>query len=106
PCLAFGTPVIFLFEDLDDIRFGGLLKFLKVYTTGDKWDIPDNFTNKKDIELETLIQNLNTTVTTWIKNKIHLFDCAIEQNGNSIISVCMDRNAHLERSLESWIAAE
>ena len=45
PCLAFGTPVIFLHRTLADQRFRGLLKYMRAYSEADTrinldWDNP------------------------------------------------------------------
>lgn len=56
PCLAFGTPVIFVHNDLNDPRFGGLLDYLRAYSTEDfnkniqkiSWENP--LPNPRDIE--------------------------------------------------------
>ncbi|AYV77974.1 MAG: glycosyltransferase [Edafosvirus sp.] len=112
PALAFKTPVIFLHDNLKDVRFKGILKFLKCYTAGDKLDVDlDHYSmtykHKENKELDTIIKNLTDTVNRWISaNKSHdkkLLEC--NKDGNSIIAVCMNRNLHLEKSLPTWIAS-
>ena len=70
PCLAFDTPVIFLHNDLNDVRFTGLLKFLKAYTNGQKLDVDLDLFSKTEVhkskELVDLINNLRTTTKKWI----------------------------------------
>ena len=70
PCLAFDTPVIFLHNDLNDVRFTGLLKFLKAYTNGQKLDVDLDIFSKTEVhkskELVELINNLRATTKKWI----------------------------------------
>lgn len=113
PCLAYGTPVIFIHDNLSDVRFSGLLKFMKSYTTGDKLDVDlDTYKNPDSNELKTVINNLRNNVTQWIKQsnipkliKPCLQDSVIS-NGYSIFSVCMNRNNHLDQSLPTWLSAD
>jgi hypothetical protein len=104
PCLAFGTPVILLHNDLKDIRFSGLKDFVKAYTHGDQLDIDlETYQNKPNEKLQSIIENIRYTVNKWIGTDDHLNKTIKE--GKSIFSVCMNRNTHLEITLPTWIAA-
>jgi hypothetical protein len=101
PCLAPGinTPVIFLTENINDVRFAGMLKYLKTYTTGDKLDVNlENYTNPFNPELKDLIFNLKNRTNNWVDNSKEI------KEGNSIFTACMDRNVNLELALPSWLA--
>ncbi len=112
PCVAFNTPVVFIYHDLTDIRFSGLLPFFKHYTTGDKLDIDlELYRNPpKSPELLKLISNLKNNVISWVDtniihhNQMHPLNDLIE--GNTIISVCMNRHDHLIQTLPTWIATK
>ncbi|OGI67957.1 hypothetical protein A2738_03870 [Candidatus Nomurabacteria bacterium RIFCSPHIGHO2_01_FULL_42_15] len=72
PCLAFGTPVIFVYKDLNDPRFGGLLDYLRAYSTEDfkkniheiNWENP--LPNPRDIT--PLQEALRKTCENFINN--------------------------------------
>jgi hypothetical protein len=100
PCLAYKTPVIFIHDNLLDVRFEGLLRYMKAYTRGDQLDVDLlTYRNPVNPELETIQRNLRLTVNNWIGRP------SSEIDGNSIICACMDRNHHLEKSLPTWINA-
>jgi hypothetical protein len=100
PCLAFGTPVIFITDDKKDIRFEGYHEFIHFLSHGDTLNIDiHNFQNKNQDKLEKLISNLRNRVKKWIADPISM-------RGNSIISVCMNRNDNLNNALDSWIDAK
>jgi hypothetical protein len=104
PCLAFGTPVIFLTEEPSDIRFTGLINFVKSYTTGDQLDVDlETYQNPPSSELNTLIANLRSRVTQWVQQ--NQAPKAIQLLGTSIVSVCMNRSEQIEKSLPTWLAA-
>ncbi len=101
PCLAFGTPVIFLHDNLSDVRFSGLSQFLKVYTNGDTLDIDiDNYQNTYTSEFYDLVKKLKDSVRKWINNDSNK-NCL---SGYSIFTACMNRNMHLEKALPTWLA--
>jgi hypothetical protein len=104
PCLSeYNTPVIFLTEDVDDVRFAGMMKFLKVYTTGDKLDVDlETYQNPFSEELENLKATLTNTVSNWIAETDN--NPTIKK-GTSIFTACMNRNANLEKALPTWLAA-
>jgi hypothetical protein len=122
PCLAFDTPVIFLHDDLEDVRFSGLLKFLKSYTKGTngtshKLDVNLNEfckVKEKSAELQSIIDNLRATTQKWIglspleqinsPSHYNYHDNNHALDGYSIFSVCMNRNHHLEQSLPTWLS--
>ena len=59
PCIAFGTPVIFIHGDKKDIRFSGLDQFFIIYGEGDRIDFDDVSKHLvQDPHLNLLIQNL------------------------------------------------
>jgi polysaccharide pyruvyl transferase WcaK-like protein len=73
PCLALGTPVIFVHRDLDSPRFSGLLDYLRAYSV-------EEFKHKvKEIDLENpepnpksidkLRDNLTRTCKGFIDDK-------------------------------------
>lgn len=100
PCLAFGTPVIFLTDDKKDVRFEGYHDFIHFFSHGDYLNIDiHNFQNKNQDKLRKLIHNLRNKVERWIVEPIIM-------KGNSIISVCMNRNDNLNNALDSWIEAK
>lgn len=103
PCLSeYNTPVIFLTEEPDDVRFAGMMKFLKVYTIGDKLDVDlETYTNPYNSELENLKDNLRNTVSNWIGTN----DVGNIKVGTSIFTACMNRNVNLEKALPTWLAA-
>lgn len=135
PCLAFDTPVIFLNNNMQDVRFNGLINFVKSYTHGQKLDINLNeYAQKpvqKSVELIKLIDSLKKKVKNWIgpdcpydneddlKRYLNLDKETYKETdlenfdnnnhdleGYSIFSVCMNRNSQLERSLPSWISTK
>ena len=100
PCLAFGTPVIFLNTNLEDPRFDGLLPFLKAYGPRDEWDLDwMTFRNPPNRELERLRVRLVSTVMDW------LFVSRSPRPGTSIVTACMDRAYVLEQTLPTWVEA-
>jgi hypothetical protein len=102
PCLAFRTPVIFLHDNLNDVRFSGLLKYLKAYTHGDQLDVdPDNYQNQYGDEFYEMVSQLTKSVKKWV-NSDPLINPGLP--GESIFTVCMDRNTHLEKALPTWLA--
>ncbi len=72
PCLAFGTPVIFVHKNLDDPRFGGLKDYLKCYTPQEfkkeinKIDCKSHSSNPKNIR--KIKNNLIRTVRDFINH--------------------------------------
>jgi hypothetical protein len=117
PCLAFGTPVIFLHENLQDVRFAGLLPFLKAYTTGDCLDVDLRVHRNPNSEtLTNLVNTLRENVYSWVNArcgklgsvrpmKLLGSPCPARKESTSIISVCMNRNEQLAMSLPTWVAA-
>ena len=101
PCLSeYNTPVIFLTEDPKDVRFAGMMKFLKVYTTGDKLDVDlETYKNPYNSELENIKETLNNSVSNWIGKSPNI------KQGKSIFTACMNRNSNLEKALPTWLAA-
>lgn len=73
PCLAFGTPVIFVHRNLDDPRFGGILEYLRSYSVKDfigkmseiEWDNPEP--NPKSIK--SIRENLIKVCENFIKDR-------------------------------------
>ncbi len=69
PCIAFGTPVIFINDNLEDDRFGGLIKYLHAYH-------PEDFINKfNEIEWKNTINypdDLNNRIEE-LKNRCQKF---------------------------------
>lgn len=122
PCLALKTPLIFIHDNIEDIRFSGLLKFMKAYTHGDKIEVDwNNYIYQENEELNNIIKNIEQKIENWIKDDKKIYDSKLmdykdtdskDQEiypkdiklGNSIISVCMNRNHHLEQSLPTWLA--
>lgn len=100
PCLSeYNTPVIFLTEDPTDVRFAGMMKFLKVYTTGDKLDVDlETYQNPHSEELENIKETLINTVSNWVGNGNNI------KRGTSIFTACMDRNTNLEKALPTWLS--
>lgn len=105
PCLSeYNTPVIFLTEEPDDVRFAGMMEFLKVYTIGDRLDVDlETYTNPYNPKLENLKENLRNTVSNWVGNN-NSENISIKE-GTSIFTACMNRNANLEKALPSWLEA-
>lgn len=103
PCLdpSINTPVIFLTENPEDVRFPGMLKYLKVYTKGDKLDVNlENYKNPSNPELIDMVANLRNRVANWSGDTREI------KEGNSIFTACMDRNVNLELALPTWLAAD
>lgn len=109
PCLALKTPVIFIHNDPNDIRFTGLNQFFKIYTKGDILDVDlNNYTNPINEELDRFIRSMKDTVKKWININSSEYVNTVNKNikkGNSIITACMNREHHLEKSLPTWLAA-
>ena len=96
--------MVFVHNNLKDIRFNGLLPFFKAYTKGDQWDINvDSYQNVYTAEFETLVDNMRSVIHRWL-----LKDSPMYRGipGYSIFSVCMNRNEHLETTLPSWLKAQ
>lgn len=103
PCLdpSINTPVIFLTENPADVRFPGMLKYLKMYTKGDKLDVNlETYKNKPNSELKDMVATLRNRVANWSGDTREI------KQGNSIFTACMDRNVNLELALPTWLAAE
>ena len=101
PCLAFRTPVIFLHNDLHDVRFSGLLKFLKAYTHGDHLDIDiENHHNTYTSEFYEIVSELSCSVKKWIND-----EQPVIKPGYSIFTVCMDRNVHFREIITNLVVA-
>lgn len=103
-CLALKTPVIFIHDNLSDVRFKGLLEFGCVYTTGDKWNetvsIEELGKLRNRTKFEKLVKNLREKCTEFCKYTMD------NQVGNTIINVCMNRTEHLKATLPTWVAAK
>ena len=101
PCLAYQTPVIFIHNNLKDVRFQGLIDYVKSYTDGDHLDVDLlTYKNPDRPQLDIIRNNLKLEVFKWLdKNPFQGL------SGCSIISACMDRNDHLEKALPTWLAA-
>lgn len=105
PCLAFGTPVIFIHKNLDDPRFAGLLSYFHHYSV-DKilsdeemvdWDIDYNPKDISEIR-NSLIKKCNNFIgihpqhkeqdTNKNNNEIFLFIKGIGGMGNRLQAFC------------------
>ena len=64
PALAFGTPVLFVNDNLNDVRFRGLIKFLNAYTINE-------FKNTiEEIDLEKPPKNPNQAELIRLKSDL------------------------------------
>ena len=118
PCLAFGTPVVFLMSEAlrQDVRFTGVLGFLHCLVSK-KDSMPplaffDGLRNKAFPH--ELANSLRDRVSRFVG------DCSLglyrelrlsnDQAGTepkvSIIAACRDRVSHLEKALPTWLAAK
>lgn len=70
PCLAFGTPVIFVHRDLKDTRFPGLLDYIRAYTIEEfkynVWGIDVNNPEPNPRSINELRNNLIQTCQEFI----------------------------------------
>ncbi|OGI94482.1 hypothetical protein A3A03_02910 [Candidatus Nomurabacteria bacterium RIFCSPLOWO2_01_FULL_40_18] len=70
PCLAFGTPVLFIHKNLNDQRFGGLLKYLHAYSLKELRDNPTQLEWKNPLpnprDIEPLRQELQRKCKEFI----------------------------------------
>jgi hypothetical protein len=88
PCLAFGTPVVFLTENLQDVRFGGLVKFLKTFTPGDRLDVDLlQHRNARSDELVNIVSLLKSRVCSWIKLPSP-FDTILSRGKHGLVRCC------------------
>jgi len=107
PCLALGTPVVLIHPNLADPRLQTYLKYMKSYTTGDTWDVPNDYKNPYSEELESIKSGLRKNIRNWVNG----IDVSIPigetctRKGISIVAVAMNRSEYLKKSLPSWIAA-
>jgi len=75
PCLAFGTPVIFVRKDLNDPRFKGYIEYLQAYSLDEfkqkcyeiKWD--SKFKNPNSGKLEYLKKDMIRRVKAFVKDE-------------------------------------
>lgn len=109
PCLAFKTPVIFIASDINDVRFWPYLKYVKHYTTGDKFDIDiDTFSNPDATELFNVIKETENKVKNWVTNYDIFTDIhnTSVKSGYSIVTSCMNRVEFLKEVLPTWVKSK
>jgi hypothetical protein len=95
PCIAYNTPVVFLHENLNDVRFTGLLEYIPCLTTGDEWCVKNPLAREK---FDGIVRRLNKTVSKWVTKPVRL------EEGTSIITACMNRANHVAIALPTWLA--
>ncbi len=113
PCLAYGTPVIFINKNLKDPRFDGLLEYLHHYSVEDilskkkslDWNIKSNPRDISEIK-----NKLIKKVTEFIGYDFYSENLDISFNvdkklseGISIINASKNRNKNLKKALSSWL---
>ena len=106
PCLAFGTPVIFIHQNLADPRFSGLLEYLHHYSvsnilTGNTivdWENIQH--NPRDISI--LREKLKDTCI-WFIGKNYYDNKRVFEEGVSIINASKNRTENLKKSLKTWL---
>lgn len=75
PCLAFGTPVIFIHQNLDDPRFTGLLPYLHAYSLDDLrrgTKIPWREPLQNPRSIKPLKENLERACTEFITGSLKI----------------------------------
>jgi hypothetical protein len=106
PCLAFGTPVIFIHKNLKDPRFDGLLEYLHHYSVEDiitntiavDWENTNE--NPKDISI--IRENLKERCIQFIGRNYYDNTRGLEE-GISIINASKNRTENLKKSLQTWL---
>lgn len=123
PCLAFNTPVAFVHGNLLDVRFAGLKELLPCFTTNtpsSAFDMKTLCSMTRDARVQHAINNLKSAVHAWLQqlprssftknfftNQIEFHPNQAEFVGSpgcSIVTACMNREAHLAKVLPSWLA--
>lgn len=106
PCLAFGTPVIFIHKNLKDPRFNGLLEYLHHYSVEDiitntvTIDWENTTENPKDISI--IRENLKERCIQFIGRNYYDSARGLDE-GISIINASKNRTENLKKSLKSWL---
>ncbi len=114
PCLAYGTPVIFIHKDLNDPRFSGLLEYMHHYSVEDierkqakiNWDIKNNVKDISEIK-KILIKKVTDFIgSDYYSEKINLgFKKNKKMSGGiSVINASKNRTENLRKSLTSWLS--
>lgn len=97
-CLALETTVIYLTDNKDNPRLNGYRNYVKMYTKGDKLDVNlDTYRNPNSSKLNKIKEVLREEVSSWVGENKHIKD------GYSIFTACMNRTAHLEKALPTWL---
>lgn len=102
--LANGVRVVFLNENMDDVRFTGYLPWLCALRPEDSSNVQWSHPYQKDIDhmAHQLRKDISQRMGVL---DIHSILPRDSSSGVSIISVCMNRNVNLERVFPSWLSS-
>ena len=118
PCLAYGTPVVLLCDNLEDSRLKTYLPFVKHYGVGDKAEEGFDFLsyrNPSNDDLFAVAESSKEKVQEWIervknnykksKNMTLSYLPEQEKRGYSFVTACMNRSSFLSQVVQSWVDA-